>query len=148
MHPPDPYRRIAAKLVDLLLALTLNIFPSPWGILCGVIYLCLADGLFGGQSLGKLLFRFKVIQAEELKPCDLKGSFFRNFYLGVLYLLAAAPVMGTVLALVAASFLIPTELYALFFRPWGERIGDLLAHTRVIPATYEAFESAGELKPE
>lgn len=148
MHPPDPYRRIAAKLVDLLIALLFNVFPAPVGVLCGFLYLALADGFFRGQSLGKFLFRFRVVCTDIPGPCTLTRSLLRNGYLALLYLLAAAPLLGTILALVAGSFLVPTELYALFFRPFGERIGDLLARTRVIPAVYELFDSVGELSPE
>lgn len=149
MHPPDPYRRISAKLVDLILALSLSaILPRPFGVLAGFVYLCFADGVFHGQSIGKFLFRFQVVGLDTLAPCGLLQSFLRNFYLALLYLLLSSPILGTVIALVSGCFVIPTDLYALFFRPWGERIGDLIARTRLIPSTYEALESVEVPRPE
>jgi uncharacterized RDD family membrane protein YckC len=149
VHPPDPYRRIASKLVDLILALSLSAsIPRPLGVLSGFLYLCFADGVFRGQSLGKFLFRFKVIGVETLAPCGFIQSLLRNLYLALLFLLLSSPLLGTVIALVSGCFVIPTDLYALFFRPWGERIGDLIARTRVIPSTYEALESVEVPRPE
>lgn len=52
-----------------------------------VLYLLLADGLPGGQSIGKRIVRIAVVDAKKDIPCNLFRSFLRNvtpFFLGVI----------------------------------------------------------------
>jgi len=89
---------------------------SPLILIAGGIYLLLRDGR-GGQSLGKLLVGFKVINLETGRPCTLKASLLRNIF----FIIPGANL--------AAVFL---ETITLMRDPQGQRLGDRLAHTQVV----------------
>jgi uncharacterized RDD family membrane protein YckC len=54
------------------------------GYLIFAFYILFADGLPGGQSLGKRLLRTAVIQERTGQPCGWWRSFVRNFMLALL----------------------------------------------------------------
>ena len=56
----------------------------PAGMGFGLIYVLLADGLPGGQSLGKRINNTSVVDAETGEPCTFGQSFVRNIVLTVL----------------------------------------------------------------
>ena len=52
--------------------------------LLGALYTLFADGLEGGQSIGKRLVGIRVISLETGAPCTFGQSFVRNFLLMIL----------------------------------------------------------------
>ena len=60
--------RLVAKAVDLFMVIILSVFLYPFGILLGIIYLCFADFIQGGQSVGKKIIGLKVISLEDGSP--------------------------------------------------------------------------------
>jgi uncharacterized RDD family membrane protein YckC len=96
---PDPLAglgaRLAAQTIDGLVAFAILIaciliLPKGsnglvgGGILLFLAYLLLADGLPGGQSLGKRVLGIAVLNEKTRKPCTLWGSFVRNLPLAIL----------------------------------------------------------------
>lgn len=91
--PASPFSRVVARIIDMgvcwgniiffmvaasyvqhlvttVLAL-LSIFVS-------LGYFLFADGLFNGQSAGKLVLEIQVVDANTLMPCTWRQSFVRN----------------------------------------------------------------------
>jgi uncharacterized RDD family membrane protein YckC len=54
------------------------------GILFAVLYHLLADGLEGGQSIGKRLVGIRVVSVRTGEPCTFGQSFLRNLVLTLL----------------------------------------------------------------
>ena len=80
------------------------------GVLTTLAYILFADGLRGGQSLGKRLFGTAVVDASSGKPCTYLQSFVRNLPLAFLGVLD----------------------WALIFGSSRQRLGDHLANTIVV----------------
>jgi hypothetical protein len=117
----DFERRLLASFVDLWVMVacyaalvhysaTLAAFISP-------LYLAIRDGLFGGQSFGKLMVGLVTIRLETGQPVKIGGSLRRNF-------LFAIP--GTN---VAAFFFEARQIHV---DEQGMRLGDRLAGTQVV----------------
>lgn len=102
----SPSHRGSALVVDLLL----SVLTLPLAGL-GLGYFLLRDAMGGGQSLGKRLYRLKVVDAESGEPCSLRTSLARNIWLLVPFM-----PMFEVVALSAT----------------GLRWGDRMAETRVV----------------
>lgn len=131
-EPAEPYARVAAKLIDALLAFILAQVAPPLGMLLGLVYLLAGDAMHGGQSFGKRLLGLRVVHPDSGLPATVRQSVYRNADLAVLYLLVHLPLLGTILAIVLGVFVIAVELHAIFRDPKGLRIGDLLAETEVV----------------
>lgn len=136
LHMATWTRRVAAQLVDILVALLLCSAALPWlgageaesaaageGIL-GVVALCsavffayfvISEGVMG-QSLGKLLLRIMVVGRDGRRP-SVASIVARN-------LLRPWPFVVPVAYLVGSLFLLLT--------PSQQRLGDLLARTYVV----------------
>jgi uncharacterized RDD family membrane protein YckC len=121
--------RFAAQFVDGLITLSIMLalfFAGGWlapsralagflilfGVVGGFGYLWLSDGLRGGQSLGKRLFRIAVVHAVTGKPCTFGQSLARNATLSLLGVVDLLPLIGRE----------------------RRRVGDYLARTRVVKA--------------
>jgi len=127
-------RRLIARFVDYLIAWALALILPPVGIVAGLLYLAVADGVQNGQSLGKMAFGL-IVLTQEGKPCDLKGSLYRNLPFIMLFMFAAIPVLGWILFIVVGIPLILIELWLINVDDSGERLGDRIAGTHVIEKT-------------
>lgn len=145
-EPAEPYARVAAKLVDALLAMVLAQFVAPLGMLLGLVYLLVADAMQGGQSPGKRLLNLRVISPRSGRPATVRQSVIRNVDLAVLYVLASFPLLGLVLAIVLGLFVIAVELHGIFRDPKGLRMGDLFAETEVVGEAWQRADQP-ELSP-
>ena len=102
----SPSHRGSALVVDL--AITAALLPV-FGL--GLVYLLFKDGIRGGRSLGKAMYRMRVVDMDTGEPCSLKQSLIRNWFLLVPFF----PLIEVVL--LAAN---------------GNRTGDQSARTRVV----------------
>jgi len=80
-------KRLLAKIIDFLIAFAFLLLANYgyWGQIAGyslfVFYIFFADGLLGGQSIGKFLLKIRVIVMKNGQPCDYLRSCLRNFLL-------------------------------------------------------------------
>jgi uncharacterized RDD family membrane protein YckC len=127
-----------AKGIDLFLIFILSlILPHPLGVFLGLGYVLLHDGISGGQSLGKRLLKSRVVLTygpDQNKVCDYKRSAVRNAPLAVATFFAIIPFWGWILALVLGLPMVAIEIYLMATRPGGDRLGDLMADTKVVHA--------------
>ncbi|UCF31466.1 MAG: RDD family protein [bacterium] len=124
-------KRGMARVVDLLVAWALALFIPPVGIILGLVYLGVADGLQRGQSLGKMVFGLDVIKKDG-HPCDLHSSLYRNLPFLFLFLFASIPVLGWILLVIVGLPLVIIETWLVIVDERGERLGDRIADTHVI----------------
>lgn len=133
--------RALAKAVDLALLVLLSaLLPHPAGVFLGLIYVIVQDGLPGTQSVGKRIFKLKVVMFSgegdgglgPQKPCDLAHSAIRNAPLAVATFFAIIPLWGWVIAILMGIPMLAIELYLMVTRPHRTRLGDVMADTRVI----------------
>jgi uncharacterized RDD family membrane protein YckC len=123
--------RLLAKAVDLLvIAMAAKLIPQV-GYLSGLVYLIISDGFFDGSSIGKKLLRLRVITGETGRPCSFKESVIRNAPCGIALLMILIPFLGWVLA----GFILTLEVLLMLGNREGLRLGDELAHTKVIEVT-------------
>jgi uncharacterized RDD family membrane protein YckC len=88
----SPPQRFMGQFLDALVAYAmifaaLALDSSPLFIVAwafAILYILLADGLPGGQSLGKKLLRMRVIDEKSGRACTFGGSFLRNLMLAFL----------------------------------------------------------------
>ena len=124
-------KRILARLVDGLVAWAFALVLPPLGILIGLLYLAVADGVQKGQSLGKMVFGLEVVMPDG-SPCDLKASIYRNIPFVLALLFAAIPLLGWILLILAGIPIILIELWLVIADHNGSRLGDRIAGTTVI----------------
>ena len=127
----EPYR-IAAKCIDLGVALLFIGLDNTVGVVLGIGYWLIGDAFGWGQSLGKKLLRLRVIHPETFEPCSLQGAALRNAHLALplvfLQFSLFFQIIGVLLGLFAAAY----EIQLLFRDQYGVRLGDILAETEVI----------------
>ncbi len=125
--------RVTAKAIDMFVIFVLSaILPYPLGVLLGFAYTLTADGIKEGQSLGKRLFKLKVVHSEDPSPCSLKESAIRNAPLGVATFFGIIPFWGWLLLVLIGIPLVALEIYLMLKSPLGARLGDMMADTKVI----------------
>ena len=124
-------KRILARLVDGLVAWALALVLPPIGILVGLMYLAVADGVQKGQSLGKMVFGLEVIMPDG-SPCDVRSSIYRNIPFELALLFAAVPLLGWILLIIAGIPILLIELWLVIADHDGHRLGDRVAGTTVI----------------
>ena len=124
-------KRILARLVDGLVAWAFALVLPPLGILVGLLYFAVADGVQKGQSLGKMVFGLEVVKADG-SPCDLKASIYRNIPFELALLFAAIPLLGWILLIIAGIPILLIELWLVIADHNGSRLGDRIAGTTVI----------------
>ena len=140
--PPAPQEylleRYLAKLIDFIIAGALfTSFKSPVGPVAGLTYILIADGLKGGQSLGKRLTGLRTISiAREGLTCDFRESIIRNLIFALLFvaylLIGWIPYLGKVLVAVVGIAVIVCEAALIYNDEKGMRFGDRLAETMVV----------------
>lgn len=124
--------RLLAKSIDLFLFLILSVLHYPGGLILGIIYLAISDGLQSGQSVGKKVVGFAVVSLVDGKPCQFKQSFIRNLPFTLPFTFFLIPFWGWIIGLVLSILLISFELYLLIKLDSGHRLGDVMADTTVI----------------
>jgi uncharacterized RDD family membrane protein YckC len=120
--------RLLAKAVDfLVIAMAIKLIPQV-GYLSGLVYLIISDGLFDGRSIGKKILRLRVVTGEPGITCTFKESSIRNAPCGVALIMVMIPFLGWVLA----GMILALEVLLMLGNREGLRLGDELAHTKVI----------------
>ncbi len=132
----DILSRVSARTIDLIIvAAFLELVPRA-GFFAGIAYLLIADGLFGGRSIGKKLIGIKVVLIESGKACGYKESIFRNFIFAIGLLLCGilndVPLLGGVFIIIVPVLILLFEGLILLGSENGMRVGDEFAKTRVI----------------
>ena len=131
MDRAGPLKRIVARLVDLLVAWALTLVVPPIGVLGGILYLAVADGVQRGQSLGKMAFGLEVVLGSG-DPCTLKASAYRNLPFSLALLFAVIPFIGWILLVLAIVPVLLVELWLVIVDDRGERLGDRISGTFVV----------------
>ncbi|AUN96778.1 hypothetical protein DOM21_17880 [Bacteriovorax stolpii] len=125
--------RLIAKAIDLFIVACFSIWFFPLGVVLGIIYMSLCDGMSNGQSAGKKFMGFAVKSLEDGSPCSYKQSVIRNLPFTLPLLVALLlPVIGWILGVILAAVLIGFELYLLYNLDSGHRLGDVMADTSVM----------------
>jgi uncharacterized RDD family membrane protein YckC len=128
--------RLVAKAVDFFIVIILSVFLYPLGILLGIIYLCIADYIQGGQSVGKKIIGMKVISLEDGEPCSLKQSIKRNLPFIIPVSCLIVPIIGWLFAFFLGTVLVTLEIIILFKLDSGHRLGDVMADTSVVSSDH------------
>jgi uncharacterized RDD family membrane protein YckC len=131
MHKAGVIKRVLARLVDGLVAWAFALVLPPVGLLVGLVYLAVADGVQKGQSLGKMVFGLEVVTSDG-SPCDLKASVYRNIPFELALLFAAVPLLGWILLVIAGLPILLIELWLVIADHNGSRLGDRIAGTTVV----------------
>lgn len=126
------WSRLIAKCIDIGLVTAGGIFYYPMGLILGIIYLCIADSLYDGQSIGKRFMGFGVVSLVDGSPCSAFQSFIRNLPFTVPLFFLVFPFWGWVFSGIFALPLAAMEVYFLFRSDTAHRLGDILADTTVI----------------
>lgn len=124
--------RLIAKGIDLFIVFLFSIWIYPLGLLLGIVYIALSDGMNEGQSAGKKFMGFAVKSLEDGSPCSYKQSVVRNLPFILPLLLAVVPFWGWILGAVLGIGLVGLELYLLYNLDSGHRLGDVMADTSVM----------------
>lgn len=125
--------RSIARFIDILVALLLARLPGYVGVLSGLTYIAIADGLMGGRSIGKKVIGLRAVYRKDGRGADFRASILRNSTIGALYLVFLVPIAGWVLAVLGLAF----ELLLIIGSPEGMRLGDEIASTVVIDEVKE-----------
>ena len=124
--------RLIAKAIDLFIVFCFSIFLYPLGLMLGIVYIAMSDGMGNGQSAGKRFMCFAVKSLEDGSPCSYKQSIIRNLPFILPLTLAIVPFWGWILGGILAIALIGLEIYLLYNLDSGHRLGDVMADTSVM----------------
>jgi uncharacterized RDD family membrane protein YckC len=124
--------RLIAKAIDLFIVFCFSIFLYPLGLMLGIVYIAMSDGMRNGQSAGKRFMGFAVKSLEDGSPCSYRQSIIRNLPFILPLTLAIVPFWGWILGGILAVALIGLELYLLYNLDSGHRLGDVMADTSVM----------------
>lgn len=127
-HNSNILFRLIAKLIDLMLVFILWEIFSKAGLLLGVLYFLLSDGLLKGKSIGKFFLRLKVINTAKNTSADFRDSIVRNLSLAIALLFLKIPIIGVLIFIIVFAF----ELILIIGDSDSKRLGDYLANTSVI----------------
>lgn len=120
--------RALAKSIDLIIVTTLWKVFHEAGILTGVFYLLISDGIFHGSSIGKKFLRLKVININKNAPADFRDSIIRNMTVSFSLLFLLIPIIGWIICAGIFAF----EFILIVGDSDKRRLGDYLAKTSVI----------------
>jgi uncharacterized RDD family membrane protein YckC len=124
--------RLIAKAIDIFIVLCFSILFYPLGLILGIVYIALSDGMNNGQSAGKRFMGFAVKSLEDGSPCSYKQSAIRNLPFILPLVLAIVPFWGWILGGILGIALVGLELYLLYNLDSGHRLGDVMADTSVM----------------
>lgn len=133
--PADKVARWFAWGIDLLIVVGISLFaliPLLGGIMVAIMgtsYLLLRD--FQGASLGKRAMGLRVV-GKEGQPASSNALILRNLFFALPYLFHFIPFLGIFLTLLFWVPVCVIEGFCALLK--GERIGDMLAGTRVVKA--------------
>jgi|GEM_PF-457510 len=139
----DLLARAIARIIDTLIFATLSSFFLV-GLLAGLLYLLIADGLMDGRSLGKKIIGLKVVLDPEMTPISYKESIIRNAPMALLALFAVIPFIGWFFLVTVGTVVISLSIYLALTDERGRRAGDIMARTLVVPAKCTPVESNSE----
>jgi uncharacterized RDD family membrane protein YckC len=126
------WSRLIAKSIDIGLVTLGAIFYYPMGLILGIVYICISDSLYDGQSIGKRFMGFGVVSLIDGSPCSAWQSLIRNLPFTVPLFFLVFPFWGWVFSAVFALPLTAMEVYYLFRGDTAHRLGDIMADTTVI----------------
>lgn len=126
------WSRLIAKCIDVGLVTVGAICYYPMGLILGIVYLCIADSLYDGQSIGKRFMGFGVVSLVDGTPCTAWQSLIRNLPFTVPLFFLVFPFWGWVFSSIFALPLAAMEVYFLFRGDTAHRLGDIMADTTVI----------------
>jgi uncharacterized RDD family membrane protein YckC len=106
--------RLIAKGIDLFIVLCFSILFYPLGLILGIVYMAISDGMNQGQSAGKKFMGFAVKSLEDGSPCSYKQSAIRNLPFILPLVLAIVPFWGWILGGILAIALVGLQFG---FRP-------------------------------
>lgn len=139
LEKADHLERFVARLIDFIIVVALFEIVPKIGYFTGLAYLLIADGLFKGRSIGKMLIGIKVVVNNDINTaagCGFKESIFRNLPFAVGYLLfgllKGIPLIGWILSLVVITVIPVFEFLVMTGSEMGMRLGDEIAKTRVV----------------
>jgi len=124
--------RIIAKSIDLAISLLFAACTGIMGLFFSILYIVLSDSLFAGQSIGKKIVGFRVIDLETGNYCNIKQSVFRNALIALPLIFFFGGIVGMI---VGASLLVGVlifETYLILKIGSFQRHGDMVANTSVI----------------
>lgn len=119
--------RLLAKAIDLIVVLAAAKMLPQAGVLAGLLYLLVSDGLFDGRSIGKKMLNLHV-QSSAGKGCSVRDSVLRNAPIAFACMLFQIPLFGWVIAPVVFGI----ELLLMVGNAEGKRLGDSFAGTWVV----------------
>jgi len=119
--------RVIARFIDILFALLLGRLPGLIGLFAALTYICIADGLMGGRSIGKRIIGLRVSNPGKGRIANFRDSIFRNSTIGLLYIISRVPILGAIVAAIGLGM----ELVLMVGSPEGKRLGDEIAGTIV-----------------
>ena len=137
--------RLIAKAIDLFIVACFAIWFYPFGVILGIIYIAICDGLSNGQSAGKRFMGFAVKSLEDGSPCSFKQSVIRNLPFILPLMIMVLPIIGWILGLILGAILIGVEVYLIYTLDSGHRLGDVMADTSVM-ANDDTIEGAKNRK--
>ncbi|MBU6375675.1 MAG: RDD family protein [Bdellovibrionales bacterium] len=136
-------QRVVAKGIDMLLIVLVAVFVwYPIGPFLAIFYSLFADGInrFGlqGQSLGKAILGLRVLRTSDNRPARWKESALRNLPGVVATFFAIIPIWGWVIFVLVGIPLAAIEVFLMFRLENENRLGDVMADTRVVDITRES----------
>src|SRR5512143_2289740 len=66
----DTLNRSIARFIDILIALLISRLPGYIGVLTGLTYIGIADGLMAGRSPGKRIIGLRALYRDDRRPAD------------------------------------------------------------------------------
>ncbi|MCO5142131.1 MAG: RDD family protein [Oligoflexia bacterium] len=123
--------RLIAKAIDLILVIAAASIFYPAGPLAAFLYILIADGFKGGQSVGKRLIGLRVVNTETGKEAEFKDSVIRNSTVAIPVLFFMVPIVGWFLWIVIGIPVLAIELYLMTRLEQQARLGDTMADTKV-----------------
>ncbi len=120
--------RVIAKLIDfILIAIAVKIIPQI-GLIAGIVYILISDGLFEGRSIGKKVLKLKTISLNTGNAATFRDSIIRNSTIAAAILVSGIPLLGWLFVLIICTL----EFLLMLGNKQGMRLGDDFANTYVI----------------
>jgi len=139
LEKAEHLERIVARMIDFIIVVALLEIVPRVGYFAGLAYLLIADGLFEGRSVGKMLIGIKVVFSNILdtpRACGFKESIFRNLPFAAGYILYGIfngiPLIGWLLSFAVITLIPVFEFLVMTGSETGMRLGDEIAKTRVV----------------
>lgn len=139
LEKADHLERIIARMIDFVIVMALLEIVPRVGYFAGLAYLLIADGLFQGRSVGKMLIGIKVVfnnGTDTAADCGFKESIYRNLPFAAGYILFGVfngiPLIGWLFSLAVITLIPAFEFLVMTGSETGMRLGDEIAKTRVV----------------